>query len=58
MSTEEVLYGTTEVARALRLSRQRVLVLARNRRIPGAQRLHGYWIFRAPFRILPPPSRD
>ena len=48
------LHTTTTVARELRLSRQRILVLSRQGRIKGARRLSGFWVFTRPFTILPP----
>jgi hypothetical protein len=51
------LHTTSVVARELQISRQRVLVLSRQGRIPGAQRLSGFWLFTRPFIVLPPASK-
>jgi len=51
------LLSTSDAAKRLRISRQRMLVLAREGRVPGAQRLKGYWIFTLPLTVLPPKPR-
>jgi len=49
---------TTEVAKALSLSRQRVVYLARKGRIPGARKLTWCWVFSTPVVVTPPKRRQ
>jgi hypothetical protein len=44
---------TVEVAKALGLSRQRVLALTRQGRIPGARKTSWCWLYTPPFVITP-----